>query len=101
MRKINRSNTRNLGIGTLSLLISIFAIMFSFTYVGKKSLGENILMVIGVRFPVMVVSMILFIISIFVGHKWKENYGSKLGRNIAIFFIIFMTILIIKSLRLT
>jgi hypothetical protein len=62
--------------------------------------GENILMVIGVRFPVMVVSTILFIISIFIGHKCKENYGTKLGRNISIFFIIFMAILIIKSLRL-
>lgn len=93
MGKINNIDTTKYGRGTSALIISIFSIMFSFTSLGEKSIGENILGVIGVRFPVMVISTILFVIAMFIGHKYKENYYAEVGRNISIFFIILMTIL--------
>lgn len=93
MGRINNIDTTKYRRGTSALIISIFSIMFSFTSLGEKSIGENILAVIGVRFPVMVISTILFVIGIFIGHKYKENYYAKVGRNISIFFIILMTIL--------
>lgn len=40
----------------------------------------------------------LSIISAFIGHKYIENYGAKVGRNISVFFIILMVVLTIKSL---
>jgi len=98
MGKIHNINTMKWGIGTSALIISIFSTMFSFTYLNDKSIGQNILGVIGVRFPVEVISTILFVISIFIGHKYREDYGAKFGRNISIFFIILMTILTLKIL---
>jgi hypothetical protein len=98
MRRINNIDTTKFGTGTSALIISIFSIMFSFTSLGKKSIGENILGFIGVRFPVMVISAILFVIAIFIGQKYKENYYAKAGRNISIFFIILMTILTVINL---
>ncbi|NRT44491.1 hypothetical protein OD350_13820 [Clostridium beijerinckii] len=97
-KKISNINKRKCGVGTSALIISIFSIMFSFTSLGEKSIGENILAAVGIRFPVMVISMILFIISAFIGHKYIENYGAKVGRNISVFFIILMVVLTIKSL---
>lgn len=98
MSKIKNIYTRKFGIGTSALIISIFSVMFSFTSFGEKSIGENILNVIGMRFPVMVISTILFAIAIFIGHKYKEDYYAKIGRNISMFFIILMTILTIINL---
>ena len=97
MGKTININTKKCGIGTSSLIISIFSVMFSFSSLGEKSIGKNILEVIGVRFPVMVISTILFVIAIFIGHKYIENYDAKVGRNISIFFIILILILTVIS----
>lgn len=98
MRNISNINTKKWGIGTSSLIISIFSIMFSFSSLGEKSIGENILDAIGAKFPVMVISTVLFVIAIFIGHKYKENYGARFGKNISIFFIILMIILTVMNL---
>ena len=81
------------------MIISILAIMLSFTSLGEKSIGEEILGAIGVRLPIMIISTILFVISIFIGHKYIENFGARLGRNISIFFIILMIILTVINLQ--
>lgn len=86
-KKISNINKRKCGVGTSAFIISIFSMMFSFTSLGEKSIGENILASIGIRFPVMVISMILFIISAFIGHKYIENYGAKgWKKHICIFY---------------
>lgn len=97
MGKISNINIKKWGIGTSSLIISIFSVMFSFSSLGEKSIGENILHAIGVKFPVMVISTVLFVIAIFIGHKYRENYGAKFGKNISIFFIILMIILTVVN----
>ena len=97
MGRITNINTKKWGVGTLSLIISIFSIMFSFSSLGEKSIGENILKAIGVKFPVMVISTVLFLIAIFIGHKYREDYGAKFGKNLSISFIILMMILSVIS----
>jgi hypothetical protein len=97
MRKLININTRKFGIGTSAFILSIVAIMFSFTSLGQNTIGQEILAAIGVRFPVMVISAILFVISMFIGHIYRENYGAKIGRNIAIFFIVLMAYLTVIS----
>lgn len=99
MGKVSNFNTKKWGAGTSSLMISIFSIIFSFSSLGEKSIGEMILHAIGIRFPVNVISTVLFITAIFIGHRYKEDYGAKLGKNIAIFFIILMAVLTLISLR--
>jgi len=90
MARTNNIDTKKCGIGTSALIICIVSIIFSFTSLGEKS--------IGVRFPVMVISIILFVIAIFIGQKYKENYFAKVGRNIGIFFIFLITILTVINL---
>jgi len=97
MGSIININRKKWGIGTLSLIISIFSVTFSFSSLGEKTIGENILKAIGVRFPVMVISTVLFVIAIFIGHKYREDYGAKFGKNISISFIILMMILSVIS----
>lgn len=69
MGKVININSRKFGIGTSAFVISIIAIMFSFTSLGQKT----------------------------IGHIYRENYGAKIGRNIAIFFIILMAYLTVIS----
>ncbi|WP_291648378.1 hypothetical protein [Clostridium sp.] len=84
------------GIGTISLILSIFGIAFSFTYLGSNSIGEEILHAIGVSFPTMIVSIILFIVSIVIGGKFKNNFGANLG---VILSLIFTTLIIVLSIN--
>lgn len=96
MKEVNNTNAKKWGIGSLSLIISIFSIMFSFSSFGLKTIGETILTAIGVKFPIGIISIILFIIAIIIGYKYKEDFGAKLGKNLSVFFIILMLILTIN-----
>lgn len=98
MGKLININLGKFGIGTSSLILSIIAIMFSFTSLGEKTIGQEILAAIGIRFPVMIISAIIFVIVMFIGHIYRENYGAKIGRNISIFFIILIATSSIISL---
>ncbi|WP_195431066.1 hypothetical protein [Clostridium sp. D46t1_190503_E9] len=88
---------KRVGIGTISLILSISGIAFSFTYLGSNSIGEEILHAIGVSFPTMIVSIILFLISIVIGRKFKNNFGSNLGVGLAICFTVLIVTLSINS----
>lgn len=98
MGKLMNINKGKYGIGTSALIIAIFSMMFSFSSLGDKSIGEEILKAIGVRFPAGIISIILFTIAVYIGHKYREDYGAKAGRNVAIFFILLMAILTLISL---
>jgi len=100
MGEVNNVTVKKWGIGTLSLIISIFSVMFSFTYVGEKNIGKYILNAIGVTVPVptVIISIVLFFISVYIGHKYKYNYGAKLGKLLSITFLILIIILSITSL---
>jgi hypothetical protein len=97
MGKLIKINSGKFGIGTSALILSLIAIMFSFTSLDKKTIGQEILAAIGVRFPVMIISAILFVIAMFIGQIYRENYGAKIGRNISIFFIILIATLTVIS----
>ncbi|AKN30062.1 hypothetical protein Ccar_04165 [Clostridium carboxidivorans P7] len=86
------TNSKRWGIGSSSLIISIFSIMFSFTFFNGKCVGEHILGVLKISFPVAIISLILFCISIFIGHKYENDYLAKPGKALSIIFIILMII---------
>ena len=92
------NHSKRWGIGSLSFFISIFSIMFSFTFQWGKYVGEHILDAIGVVFPISIISLILFCISIFIGYKYKHNYLAKSGRIISIIFVVLMIVLTISNL---
>lgn len=90
--------TRKLGVGSLSLLISIIAIVFSFTYVNENYVGVSIMRGLGIKFIApSSISIILFLISIFIGNKYEEDKFSKTGKVLSIVFISIMAVLITIS----
>lgn len=102
MGQINDS--KKLGIGSISLILSIWGGMFSFTAWDSKYLGEHILSAINISFPfpgillVTLISLIVLFISYFIGYRYKNDYFSKLGRVIAIIFISLIFVLILSQI---
>lgn len=83
----NVNNSKKCGLGTLSLPVAIFAIMFSFTVIAGKTVGEYILNSINISFPTAIISLILFLISGFIGYKFKKDYLAKNGMVISCIFL--------------
>lgn len=98
MGEVSNIKTKKFGVGTWSLIITIFSIIFSFSSLGNESIGEIILNAIGVKLPVGIISTVLFVISIFIGHKYKEDFGAKSGKYISIFFLGVIIILTVMNL---
>lgn len=92
MKNLIIRTNKKFGRGSFSLIISLFSICFSFTYISnenrEKSIGDIILNSIGIYNMTIIISILLFIISIFIGNKYKQHFGAKLGMKLSIFFII-------------
>lgn len=98
------TNSKKFGIGSISLILSIWGGMFSFTAWDSKYLGEHILSAINISFPfpvmllVTLISLVILFISLLIGYKYKNNYFAKSGRVIAEVFISLIVILVIVNL---
>ncbi|WP_251862213.1 hypothetical protein [Clostridium sp. Marseille-Q2269] len=94
---IENANIKKLGMGSLALPIALFAIIFSFTIIKSKSVGQYILGALGIRFPFMIISIALFILAVFIGYKHKSYRYAKIGAKIAIGLLIVCGLLTIVS----
>ncbi|WP_024615301.1 hypothetical protein [Clostridium sp. Ade.TY] len=90
--------TRKLGVGSLSLLISIISIVFSFTYVNGNYVGTFIMRALGLEIPTSIISIILFLIAIFIGNRYRGDKFAKIGKILAMVFISIMALLSTISL---
>ena len=88
---------KKLGIGSLSLVIFIFVVIFQFSAIGDKYIGEYILNILGISFPYTIVSISLAILSIFIGYKYKDDLYAKQGLKLGIIFLAICAILTIIS----
>lgn len=93
---------RKYGLGTLSIVIYILGILFDLQLDGHKSVGDRILNDIGIKtwsntsngiHYTIFYSMIIFVSSLIIGIKYKDDYGGKLGRNLSIVTLIIFLIL--------
>lgn len=91
------TNSKKWGIGSISLILSIFGATFSFTSWNGKELGEHILNAIGISLPIGIISLILLFISLFIGYKYKNDYLAKLGTTVSAIFILIIVVLTITS----
>ena len=102
MRQMN--NSKKIGIGSISLILSIFGGMFSFTVWDGKCLGEHILSAINISFPfpgmllVTLISLVILFISLLIGYKYKNDYFVKSGQVIAEVFISLIVVLVLVNL---
>ena len=102
MRQMN--NSKKIGIGSISLILSILGGMFSLTAWDGKYLGEHILSSINITFPfqgmllVTLISLVILLISLFIWYKYKNDYFAKSGRVIAEVFISLIVVLVLVNL---
>ena len=98
MEKINNYKKSRMGI--VSLIFSILGVIFSFTNIGGKSIGNYVFSLLGIKFPHMSISIILFILSIFIGYRFKNEHYSKQGIGISIGCLIICVIFTLISIFL-
>ena len=98
------TDSKKIGIGSISLILSIFGGMFSFTAWDSKYLGEHILSTINISFPfpgvllVTLISLVILFISFFIGYRYKNHYFAKSGRVISVVFISLIFFLILSQI---
>lgn len=73
---IQMNNSKKIGIGSISLILSI--------------LGGMLL--------VTLISLVILLISLFIGYKYKNDYFAKSGRVIAEVFISLIVVLVLVNL---
>lgn len=94
MKNLKVNTKKTFGLGTLSLIICIITMILTYTYPDKQSLGQELLSKIGFsNVPILLISLILFIISSFLGNKFIHNFGGVWGKYLSIFNIILVLIL--------
>ena len=96
---------RKIGIGTISLPLALFGLVWSLEIRGF-CLGDIVLNFIGLRAWTNVdsgihltvfYSLLFFIPALIVGYKYKESFGSKVGRVMSFIFIGLLFILSLFS----
>lgn len=87
------TDSKKMGVGSISLILSILGAMFSFTAWEGKYFGEHLLSIINISFPSGIISLIILFISLFIGYKYKNDCFAKSGRVIALAFIFLIVIL--------
>lgn len=97
---------KKIGMGSISLLLFIMGFLFAFTF-NNVCVGDNILTYIGLKawsngnqgtHYTIFYSLLFFIPSLIIGCKFKENFGSKVGKILS---TIMVTMIIAISLLFT
>lgn len=97
---------KKIGIGSLSLLLFVVGFLFSFTFY-NLTIGDNILTYIGLKawsngnsgtHYTIFYSLLFFVPSLILGYKFKEDFGSKVGKILS---TIMVAIIVVNSLLFT
>lgn len=75
------------GLGTLSPILAIAAIIFSCLYINKLSIGEEFLNLARINIPDWIITLVVVILADFIGIKYKEHKFSKVGVVISSFYL--------------
>lgn len=89
---------KRLGIGSLSLVISIFSAAFSFTSIKGIYIGQYILNKLGISLPPITISILLLCLSIFIGFKYRKHRYAKTGMILAILLTILFSFFVLLIL---
>ncbi|MDV4152651.1 hypothetical protein R0131_17625 [Clostridium sp. AL.422] len=94
-------NNKKIGLGSISLLLSIIGILFSFSFGDNLCYGDVILNYIGLKpwsngntglHYTVIYSLIFFIPAFILGYKYKNNFGAKIGKIVSLIMIIFILV---------
>lgn len=95
------NETRKIGIGTISFIIFLLGIIFDIQIRKSIGIGDRVLSFFdiktwsngnqGIHYTIFY-SLILFVISVAVGFKFKNDFGAKTGRRFSLCMIVFIGI---------
>lgn len=92
---------RKIGIGSISLLLSILGILFAFSFGDKGCYGDILLKSIGLSpwsegdtglHYTIFYSLVFFVPSSILGYKFKNNAGARVGKILSIAVIMLILI---------
>ncbi len=96
MTTIEVKKTKDIGLGSLSFVLCILGILFTFEFGDKSGMGDHILHTIGLSFLsngdsgihyTVFYSAIFFIPSFIIGHIYPDNRGAKAGKIISVLIL--------------
>jgi hypothetical protein len=100
---------RKVGIGTLSLVLSVFAFLFLVSHKEDPSLGDRIVSALGfapwsggtAKFHnTILYSIPIIALAAILGFRYPKDFGAHIGRNMAILCGIFVIILAAFAIKL-
>ena len=92
---------KRIGLGSISLLLFIVGLLFSFSFGNREAYGDSILRFIGLKpwsngdeglHYTVFYSLIFFIPALMLGYKFKNDWGAKLGRTLSLITLIFLLV---------
>ena len=95
----NEVKGHKFGIGTLSLILALLGLLFSFSFGLNVSVGDSLITLLGLRawsngnkglHYTIFYTLIFFIPALYISYKFKDDMGSRLGGIISILYIVFI-----------
>ncbi|MFC4389041.1 hypothetical protein ACFOZ1_14655 [Gracilibacillus marinus] len=87
---------KSLGVGSLSLLIFILALLVSYMNFNRKTLGDHISDLLHINIPEMWLTIALLILAIIVGRKFEDHLFARISTLLSqIFLGIFIITIVI------
>lgn len=97
-----KKDHKRIGIGSISLLLFIFGLLFSISFANQEAYGDKLLRFIklspwsngdtGVHYTIFY-SLIFYIPALILGYKFKNDLGAKLGRTLSLWITIIIILL--------
>ena len=95
---VKKFKCNKLGLGSLSLFLCIFSFIFSFIRIdGISLIGDNFLSFLGLSISPVFISLILFLISTFLGYRYKNDLLAKTGMKASVILCIYSIFILILS----
>lgn len=97
-----KQDYKKIGLGSISLLLFIFGILFSISFGNRESFGDNIFRFLGLNpwsngdtglHYTIFYSLIFYIPALILGYKFKNDLGAKLGKSLSLITIILLLII--------
>jgi len=89
---------KKIGVGTLSLLLSIIGIIWPVTFKGGFCIGDNVLNLVGMSawsngdsgmrtHYTVFYSLLFFVLAIILSYKYADSFGAKIGRVLSMIIV--------------
>lgn len=102
-------NRKSIGIGSLSFIIFIIAIIFSFNTKNRSAIGDQIFMSLGLKawsngtngFHYTILgTIILLMVAWLIGNRYKNHLGAVLARKLSMWLGLILVMMMLGSVSI-